>query len=70
MRASRGQKEKLMKTRNRSALMAAFLTSAAVLFACKKAEPPAPPPEPTAAPTAVPTPAPAVTLPADPACEN
>jgi len=52
-----------MTTRNRSALIAAFLTAAVVVFACKKAEPPAPPPEPTAAPTAVPpTPAPAVTI--------
>jgi multidrug efflux pump subunit AcrA (membrane-fusion protein) len=51
-----------MKTRNRSALIAAFLAPLLVLFACKKAEPPAPPPEPTAAPTAVPTPAPAVTV--------
>jgi hypothetical protein len=55
-----------MTTRARAALIAAALTTAVTLAACKKTEAPAPPPtaapvEPTAAPTAVPAPAVTVT---------
>ena len=51
-----------MTTRTRAALVAAFLASAVVLTACKKAEAPAP--APTAVPVVEPTavPAPAVTI--------